>query len=195
MLIRESSLRRIIREETRRNLREDDDSRTTTWEDGEYKYSYNPDTDTMYLLSGPKVTASRLLKSNVPADAGWYNSILKQYQVKMGLPITAPAAVKTDVTPPDQLAAMIQRRFGRMNGSIQASYQARLKQDETLKGTWKISFVIKKDGSVKNAKAVGQNVSDPALEADIVKIVTATTFDPIADDQPVDKTITLSPSY
>lgn len=82
-----------------------------------------------------------------------------------------------------------------MNASIQASYQARLKQDETLKGTWKISFVIKTDGSVKNAKAIGQNVSDPKLEADIVKIVTATKFDPIAEDQPIIKSIQLAPSY
>lgn len=195
MLIRESLLRRLIREEARRILQEDDDSRTTTWEDGAYKYSYNPDTDTMYLLSGPKVTAPRLLKSNVPADVGWYDSILKQYQDKMGLPRTAPTEVKTDVTPPGELAAMIQRRFGPMNASIQASYQARLKQDETLKGTWKISFVIKTDGSVKNAKAIGQNVSDPKLEADIVKIVTATKFDPIAEDQPIIKSIQLAPSY
>ena len=82
-----------------------------------------------------------------------------------------------------------------MNGFIQSSYQARLKQIPDLKGAWKISFVIKTDGSVKNAKAIGQNVSDPALEADIVKIVTATTFDPIAQDQLVNKTITLSPTY
>ena len=195
MLIRESLLRRLIREEARRILQEDDDSRTTTWEDGAYKYSYNPDTDTMYLLSGPKVTAPRLLKSNVPADVGWYDSILKQYQDKMGLPRTAPTTVKTDVTPPGEIAAMIQRRFARMNGFIQSSYQARLKQIPDLKGAWKISFVIKPDGSVKNAKAIGQNVSDPALEADIVKIVTATTFDPIAQDQLVNKTITLSPTY
>ena len=202
MLVKELTLRRIIREEARRALRESDDiptptasvgnadadPATTTWKDGEYTYSYNLGTDQMFIVSGPKMTAPTQVTKTSNSTA--YYTIRNQYEHLMGLPKTKPVLPLTDET---EIFNMIKDVMSRYNLQIQSCYNNRTKQIPDLKGIWILSFTINKNGTVKNAKAtpVQGTTPDVKLEADMAKTVGLWTFAALAQEQPVTKTVKL----
>ena len=215
MLVKESTLRRIIREEARRALREADDYTipittapmgnadtgpvTTTWKDDEYTYSYNPGNGQMFIVSGPETTApTQVTKASNPKA---YYAILNQYQAKMGLPKTAPAPAAAAAAAPaglsdeNEIFNMIKETMSRYNLQIQSCYNNRTKQLPDLKGTWNLLFTVNKDGSVKNVKATPAQgtTPDPTLEACMTKSIASWKFAAIAYEQPVTKTVRLYP--
>jgi hypothetical protein len=218
MLIKESTIRRIIREEARRVLREADDYTipvtpvavgnaysgpvTTTWKDGEYTYSYNPGNDQMFIVSGPKMTASKQVTKTSNSTA--YYTILNQYEAKMGLPKTAPTAppapppaAATGMSDQDEIYNMIKNAMTRYKTHLQTNYDNRLKQIPDLRGTWALSFTIKTDGTVKNAKvtAVSGTTPDKMLEDNMVKSATSWKFAALAEEQPVTWNSKFAPTY
>lgn len=195
MLVKELTLRRIIREEAVRALHEDDasvptDPETKTWEEGGYTYTYNPNSDQAFIVSGPKITSPMQMTKN--SNSAAYYTILNQYEAKMGLPKTKPVLPLSDET---EIFNMIKQTMSRYNLQIQSCYNNRTKQIPDLKGTWILSFTINKDGSVKNAKATPAQgtTPDPTLEASMAKAVTSWKFAAIAYEQPVNKSVRLYP--
>lgn len=73
-------------------------------------------------------------------------------------------------------------------------YERRLKQDDTVQGSWMVNFTVNKDGSVSSASATGKGTSDAPLEACIAEKVQTWTFQPIKAPLPVGKTVTFRPS-
>ena len=216
MLIKESTLRRIIREEAVRALREADDYTipitkapegnadigpvTKTWDEGGYKYSYNPGNDQMFIVSGPKMTApTQVTKASNPKA---YYAILNQYEDLMGLPKTAPAPAAAAAAPAglsneNEIREMIGRVKNSKAGTVQAIWDSVLKQDETARGKWTVSFTIKTDGTVKNAKATPTQGTFPrqAFEANLAKTVGLWTFAALAEEQEVSFTYTFGVGY
>jgi len=215
MLIKESTIRRIIREEARRVLREADDYTipvtpvavgnaysgpvTTTWKDGEYTYSYNPGNDQMFIVSGPKMTASKQVTKTSNSTA--YYTILNQYEAKMGLPKTAPTAptaVATGMSDPQEIREMLGRVKNIKAGGVRAVWEKVLKQDETARGgTWTATITIKTDGTVKNAKVMPKSGTFPRqdFEASLARELSSWKFAALAEEQTVNFNYTFGSSY
>ena len=199
MLITERQLRRIVREVLIAEVTEA--PKTLTWDEGGYKYSYNPGNDQMFIVSGPKMTApTQVTKASNPKA---YYAILNQYEDLMGLPKTAPAPAAAAAAAPAGLSTAneIREMIGRVKnskaGTVQAIWDSVLKQDETARGKWTVSFTIKTDGTVKNAKATPTQGTFPrqAFEANLAKTVGLWTFAALAEEQEVSFTYTFGVGY
>jgi hypothetical protein len=78
---------------------------------------------------------------------------------------------------------------------LQTCYDQRLKQNESLKGKWKLEFVIGKDGLPKKVAVTGLTMKDAELESCMVRSVSGWRFQRIARDQPIAKTYGFGPSF
>ena len=76
----------------------------------------------------------------------------------------------------------------RYSGQIKSCYETELKGNESLRGSWTLTFTINTDGSTSNAKVKANNVSDSGLEECMKRQVAQWSFQKIAKAQPVGKT-------
>ncbi len=65
-------------------------------------------------------------------------------------------------------------------------YQTAIKANEGLRGTWDASFVVQKDGTTAAVKAKGAGVSDPGLEACIVRQIERWSFPQLCEATPIE---------
>jgi hypothetical protein len=87
------------------------------------------------------------------------------------------AAVKTS---PGDIQTMIFERFSMYERGLQACWAARLKMDESLKGSWKVSFTVNPDGSVAAPRLKALGKPDPTFEGCALEKIKKWTFLPIA---------------
>ncbi len=93
-----------------------------------------------------------------------------------------------------QIASMVRTVLASYRGQLEHCYNQRLKQDARLRGTWKVSFVLRTDGRTEDVsvRAVSGR-SDPELEACMARKVEAWRFRPIAVPQAFEKTYRFQP--
>jgi hypothetical protein len=91
------------------------------------------------------------------------------------------------LTDPGEIREMIKRVIGALSPQVQACYTQRLKQVESLKGAWNVSFTITKAGGTSNVRAEGLNGSDAELEACMVRAVSTWRFQKVNQEFPVKK--------
>lgn len=98
--------------------------------------------------------------------------------------------VGMDVVLSDEAAIyeMAKRVINASSAQLQTCYNNRLKQNESLKGGWKVSFVIGKDGHTKDVGVSALNTADAELEQCMTRTVQGWRFQRVAKDQPVTKT-------
>lgn len=83
---------------------------------------------------------------------------------------------------------MTKRLLTAYSPQLQGCYNNRLKQNENLKGVWKVEFVIAKDGTTKGVSVSALNTADAELESCMTRNVSGWRFQRVAKDQPVAKT-------
>jgi hypothetical protein len=93
------------------------------------------------------------------------------------------------LTDSDQISAMIRTRMTEQAGRLKGCYEERLKTRSSLRGRWLISFVVTEKGGVANPAAKGATVSDADFESCLVRELGRWSFDPIAHDQPAQRTL------
>jgi hypothetical protein len=97
------------------------------------------------------------------------------------------------LTDPDQIREMVFARMTAQSGKLKACYEQRLKTNNRLSGRWLIAFTVTPKGTVENPSAKGSNVSDAEFESCLVRELGRWAFDPIAKDQPVQRTLKFTP--
>ncbi|MFT5583039.1 MAG: hypothetical protein ACI9VR_000616 [Cognaticolwellia sp.] len=102
-----------------------------------------------------------------------------------GIGISRKDLVLTDPTEIQQMAGTAIKRY---SGQIKTCYETELKGNESLSGSWTLTFTINPDGSTSNAVAKANNASDAGLEACMKRQVANWSFQKIAKAQPVGKT-------
>jgi hypothetical protein len=104
--------------------------------------------------------------------------------------------VGMDVVLSDEAAIyeMAKRVINASSAQLQTCYNNRLKQVESLKGGWKVSFVIGKDGMTKDVGVSALNAADTELEQCMTRAVQGWRFQRVSKDQPVTKTYRFGPS-
>jgi len=102
-----------------------------------------------------------------------------------GVGLSRKDLVLTDPTEIQQMAGTAIKRY---SGQIKSCYETELKGNESLRGSWTLTFTINTDGSTSNAKVKANNVSDSGLEECMKRQVAQWSFQKIAKAQPVGKT-------
>ena len=126
------------------------DPATTTWEDGEYKYSYNPGNDQMFIVSGPGTTAPKQVTKTSNSTA--YYAIRNQYEHKMGLPKTKPV-LPVDVNDENAFRAAMTPFFNSLRGKLKGEWTNKAgkkynNNPDDAKTTLSIKFNVLKDGTI-----------------------------------------------
>lgn len=65
----------------------------------------------------------------------------------------------------EDLQAAVRDLFRTRSGRLQHCYEKSLKGNESLSGTWRLSFTLDEQGAATDASAEGQQSKDPAFEA------------------------------
>ncbi len=89
---------------------------------------------------------------------------------------------------PAEIQAMAGSAIKRYSGQIKSCYETELKANDSLRGSWTLTFTINPDGSTSNAAVKANNSSDAGLEACMKRQVANWSFQKIAKAQPVGKT-------
>lgn len=97
------------------------------------------------------------------------------------------------LTDPDQIKAMVDQRMTQQSGKLKACYEQTLKADENLAGRWRIAYTVTSKGTVSDVSATGLTVKNAAFETCMTDMLKRWTFDPIARDQPVQRTLYFRP--
>lgn len=92
------------------------------------------------------------------------------------------------LTDPAEINEMMRRVIGALSPQVTNCYTQRLKQVESLKGAWNVSFVVTREGGTRAVDARGVNGSDAELEACIERAVGSWRFEKINKDSQVKKT-------
>lgn len=98
-------------------------------------------------------------------------------------PQVIPTFGVTALSDPNMIRTMVQEVIGRYKGQMKHCYEQRLKTNESLRGTWYLSFTIQTSGGVAGVSAVGKGVQDPELESCMVRNATKWRFQPVAESQ------------
>lgn len=97
------------------------------------------------------------------------------------------------LTDPDQIKQMVDQRMTQQAGKLKACYEQSLKADENLAGRWRIAYTVTAKGTVSNASATGLTAKNAGFETCMIDQLKRWTFDPIARDQPVQRTLYFRP--
>lgn len=98
------------------------------------------------------------------------------------------------LTNDNDIIEMIKAVVATETPKLQSCYDRRLKVRDDLAGAWQLRFTVNRDGNVKAARAIGQDVADEELESCIADRLSGWTFQPIKADLPVQRTIRFRPS-
>ena len=96
---------------------------------------------------------------------------------------------------PDAVRKMIGEKLTAYAPRLNGCYEKELKNNETLAGRWRISFVVGADGKVKQPAAEALSGSVASFEKCLAGEVSGWSFQRIGQDQPVRKTFTFRPAY
>ena len=107
-----------------------------------------------------------------------------------GVALSRKDVVLTDPTEIQQMAGTAIKRY---SGQIKSCYETELKGNESLRGSWTLTFTINADGSTSSAKVKADNASDSGLEECMKRQVAQWSFQKIAKPQPVGKTYRFGP--
>jgi hypothetical protein len=69
-----------------------------------------------------------------------------------------------------------------------------LKDDPSVQGTWRISFIVTRDGKTKDPAAQGISIADEELETCMEDKIMNWSFLRLPADKSVSKSITFTPS-
>lgn len=72
-----------------------------------------------------------------------------------------------------EIQVAIKRMMRQKAPRLKECYERELKQDPSVQGTWRFSFVIRKDGNVERVSAVGEDMRSASLEACFVEKIEA----------------------
>jgi hypothetical protein len=104
------------------------------------------------------------------------------------------AARRGDVlTDPDAIRKSVGQNMSAQIPRLKGCYDQRLKAEPNLSGRWRVKFTVTKAGRVKNAVAEGLQMKDAEFEACLARDVARWTFDRMAVDQPVQRTLRFEP--
>ncbi len=113
---------------------------------------------------------------------------------RLGMGVTQSVSRRAGtLTDPDQIRQMVDERMTAQAGKLKACYEQQLKQDEFLAGKWRIIYTVTPKGTTADVAAQGLGVSNAAFESCMVEQVKRWAFDPIARDQPVQRTLNFKP--
>jgi hypothetical protein len=102
---------------------------------------------------------------------------------------------QSDVLTDDaDIQVMIGQAMNAQIATLTACYERQLKIDESLRGRWRIGYVVQEDGTTREGSAVGMDQSHTAFEECIVRELGKWRFDKIASERPVQRSLRFTPS-
>jgi hypothetical protein len=101
---------------------------------------------------------------------------------------------KPIIKDPAEIKEHIYTVFRKSLPSLVTCYKERLKDDSSVRGKWRISFVVGRDGRTREANAQGISMVDEVLESCLKKKVSTWSFYRLPNDQPVSKSLNFTPS-
>jgi hypothetical protein len=101
---------------------------------------------------------------------------------------------KPIIKDPAEIKEHIYTVFRKSLPSLVGCYKDRLKDDSAVRGKWRISFVVGRDGRTREASAQGISMVDEVLEACLTEKVSTWSFYRLPNDQPVSKSLNFTPS-
>ena len=114
--------------------------------------------------------------------------------ISLGMPEVTQrrrAAVLDDL---DSIRAMVSTRMSAQLSGLERCYLQRLETDSTLRGRWRVEFVVQQDGRVGSASVFGRDGEDEVMEACMVLEMSTWTFDRIAYEFTSSKTLVFEPA-
>lgn len=93
----------------------------------------------------------------------------------------------------DSIRAMVAERLSDQLPSLERCYIERLKSDATVRGRWRIEFVVQQNGRVRAPTTLGRDGSDAELEACMAEEMSSWTFDRIGYEFTSSKTLVFEP--
>lgn len=94
---------------------------------------------------------------------------------------------------PDDIRDMIAAKMSAQLPQLNQCYERQLKVDPTLEGRWRIRYTVTKDGRVDAPIIEGLTTRNQDLEDCMAQQMVRWTFDRIAYNQPVQRTVALRP--
>jgi len=94
-----------------------------------------------------------------------------------------PSFGVTTLSDPDMIRSMIQSVIGRYKGQMKHCYEKSLKANESLRGTWYLTFTIQPSGAVYGVSAVGKTIQDAGLQSCMVGKASDWRFKPVNESQ------------
>ena len=105
----------------------------------------------------------------------------------IGVSITPGAAMPAQkiLSDPGEIQTMISRALGAYTSRLKGCYDSRLKENEGLSGTWRVSFTVTTAGRTSNVNVAGVGTSDGPLEDCLRRQAERFSFQKIAVEKPV----------
>jgi hypothetical protein len=100
-----------------------------------------------------------------------------------GDPMVMPSFQATALSDPAMIREMVQGVIGKYKGQMKYCYEQQLKNNESLKGIWYLTFTIQTTGAVSNVRAFSSSASNPELEACMVRKASAWRFQRVSESQ------------
>jgi hypothetical protein len=132
----------------------------------------------------------------LPADAGPEIELKRTSSGggTLGLAVKVKAErEKPLIKDPEEIKQHIYNVLVKSLPTLTDCYRERLKEDRTVRGKWRISFVVTRGGRAKDPGAQGISMVDAKLESCMKKKILTWSFYRLPTDQPVSKSLTFSP--
>ncbi len=113
--------------------------------------------------------------------------------ISLGMPEVTQRRRADVLDDPDSIRAMVSARMSAQLPGLERCYLQRLEADSTLRGRWRVEFVVQKDGRVGSANVFGRDGEDVVMEACMVQEMSTWTFDRIAIEFTSSKTLVFEP--
>ena len=113
--------------------------------------------------------------------------------LSLGMPQVTQRRRADVLEDPDSIGAMVSARLAEQLPGLERCYIERLRSDATVRGRWRIEFVVQESGRVKAPTAKGNDVSDAELEACMAREMSSWTFDRIGNEVTQSKTLVFEP--
>ena len=80
------------------------------------------------------------------------------------------------------IEAMVRGRVKSSGAQVQACYEQALKQNESLRGSWRVSFTLGRDGRASKVQVLAQNGKDAGFESCLGRVVGGWKFQGVCED-------------
>jgi hypothetical protein len=115
--------------------------------------------------------------------------------VSLGMPEVTQRRRADALDDADSIRSMVSARMSAQLPGLERCYLQRLEADSTLRGRWRVEFVVQQDGRVGSAGVFGRGVEDEVMEACMVQEMSTWTFDRITQEFTSSKTLVFEPAH